>query len=176
MVRLRERVLAYALKLTGDRHEAEDLCQEALSRALQKIREGAYSDRGKLLAWLYRITRNLYIDRWRRRRAYARVLRSIKKRMCWQARHSAAGEDRQMKAAEREEACRVVWELVEQLPPQQAQVVRLHVEEGLTYREVGRRLGISHNTVAGRMRYALRRLRHNGWGVLLRECAEVICS
>lgn len=45
------------------------------------------------------------------------------------------------------------------LPVDQREVVHLHVFEGLTFREIAEHLGESINTVAGRYRYALTRLR-----------------
>jgi RNA polymerase sigma-70 factor (ECF subfamily) len=47
------------------------------------------------------------------------------------------------------------------LPPDQREVVHLHVYEGLTFREVADTLDASINTVAARYRYALARLREH---------------
>ena len=54
-----------AFRLTGDRSEAEDLCQEALTRAYASWRRVAGYDE----AWVARVTTNLAIGRWRRRRS-----------------------------------------------------------------------------------------------------------
>jgi RNA polymerase sigma-70 factor (ECF subfamily) len=45
------------------------------------------------------------------------------------------------------------------LPPEQREVVHLHVFEGMTFREVAEMSGESINTIASRYRYALARLR-----------------
>jgi RNA polymerase sigma-70 factor (ECF subfamily) len=45
------------------------------------------------------------------------------------------------------------------LPVDQREVVHLHVFEGLTFREIAEHSGESINTVAGRYRYALARLK-----------------
>lgn len=45
------------------------------------------------------------------------------------------------------------------LPVDQREVVHLHVFEGLTFREIAEQAGESINTVAGRYRYALARLK-----------------
>ena len=48
---------------------------------------------------------------------------------------------------------------IRQLPPEQREVVHLHVFEGWTFQEVANLCGESLNTVASRYRYALARLR-----------------
>jgi RNA polymerase sigma-70 factor (ECF subfamily) len=48
---------------------------------------------------------------------------------------------------------------VRALPADQREVVHLHVFEGLTFREIAEQAGESINTVAGRYRYALAKLR-----------------
>ena len=48
---------------------------------------------------------------------------------------------------------------IRQLPPEQREVVHLHVFEGWTFQEVADACGESINTIASRYRYALARLR-----------------
>lgn len=48
---------------------------------------------------------------------------------------------------------------IRQLPPEQREVVHLHVVEGWTFQEVADTSGESINTIASRYRYALARLR-----------------
>jgi RNA polymerase sigma-70 factor, ECF subfamily len=63
-------VYRYLLRMTGRREEAEDLTQEVFLRAVRGI--GSYEARGLDRAWLFRIARNLLVDRQRRiRRAPA---------------------------------------------------------------------------------------------------------
>ena len=45
------------------------------------------------------------------------------------------------------------------LPPEQREVVHMHVYEGLTFREIADATGESINTIASRHRYALAKLR-----------------
>jgi RNA polymerase sigma-70 factor, ECF subfamily len=57
-------VYAMAFRLTGDRDEARDLAQDVFVRVyrnLDRYRPGTFE------GWLYRITRNLFLDRVRRR-------------------------------------------------------------------------------------------------------------
>jgi len=48
---------------------------------------------------------------------------------------------------------------IRELPPEQREVIALHVFEGLTFQEIASGLDESINTIAARYRYALRRLR-----------------
>lgn len=64
------RVYAMAYHLTGDRHEAEDLAQDVFVRVyrnLDKYTPGTFD------GWLYRITKNLFLDGVRRRRTVRMV-------------------------------------------------------------------------------------------------------
>jgi len=57
-------VFTMALRLTGDRDEARDLAQDVFVRVyrnLDRYRPGTFE------GWLYRITKNLFLDRMRRR-------------------------------------------------------------------------------------------------------------
>lgn len=48
---------------------------------------------------------------------------------------------------------------IRELPPEQREVVSLHVFEGLTFQEIATSLDVSINTAAARYRYALAKLR-----------------
>ncbi len=59
------RIYAMAYRLTGNRHEAEDLAQDVFVRVYRNLDK--YSP-GTFDGWLYRITKNLFLDRIRRRK------------------------------------------------------------------------------------------------------------
>lgn len=52
-----------AYDLTGNRHDAEDLSQEAFIRAYRALK--TFRGESKWTTWLYRITMNIYYDHWR---------------------------------------------------------------------------------------------------------------
>ena len=59
-----DRVYRLAYRLTGDRHDAEDLTQEVFVRVFRSL--DSYSP-GTFEGWLHRITTNLFLDQARRR-------------------------------------------------------------------------------------------------------------
>lgn len=64
--RLAPRVLAYAMRILGDRAEAEDIAQEAMVR-LWKIAPDWRPGEALITTWLYRVVSNLATDRLRHR-------------------------------------------------------------------------------------------------------------
>ncbi|MDF1707557.1 MAG: RNA polymerase sigma factor [Paracoccaceae bacterium] len=69
-LRLTPRVFAHAMRLLGDRAEAEDVAQEAMLR-LWRIAPDWRAGEAKVSTWLYRVTANLATDRLRKRRGVA---------------------------------------------------------------------------------------------------------
>jgi RNA polymerase sigma-70 factor (sigma-E family) len=63
---LYERAFRVAFRLLGDREEAEDVAQESCVRACVRWRR--LTRRGPVEPWVVRVSPNLAIDRWRRRR------------------------------------------------------------------------------------------------------------
>jgi len=61
------RLYGYFYRLTGARHDAEDLLQEVFVRLVRAIRD--YKHDGRFEAWLFRMATNLVRDRVRRKRA-----------------------------------------------------------------------------------------------------------
>src|SRR5215207_10913828 len=59
-----DRVFRLALRLTGNRHDAEDLTQEVFVRVFRSLH--TYQP-GTFEGWLHRITTNLFLDQARRK-------------------------------------------------------------------------------------------------------------
>jgi len=65
-IAVRGMVVRWARTATGDRDEAEDVAQLVLLRLQQRV--GDYTAQGRFSSWLYRVTRNVVLDRQRRDR------------------------------------------------------------------------------------------------------------
>jgi RNA polymerase sigma-70 factor (ECF subfamily) len=65
----RRPILAYLVRLVGDREAAEDLCQETFLKALRSW--ARHDPAASPVAWLYRIATNTAYDHLRRRRRAA---------------------------------------------------------------------------------------------------------
>ena len=63
--RYRRQLFAFILNMTGQTGDADEVFQEVWFRAIRKI--GSYRDKS-FLSWLFRIARNLIIDKYRSRK------------------------------------------------------------------------------------------------------------
>lgn len=117
--------------LVGDRETAEDLCQEALSRAWRV--PALQGDPERLRAWLLRTARNLAIDELRRR---------------GRRDHVALTDDLPGTPAGGDAPAR---EALAALTPHQRLVLLLRFEAGLSLRELGDALAISEEAARKRV-------------------------
>ncbi len=162
------RVRNYIRMLVKDHDLTEDIFQETFIKAVRVIDEGRYCDNGKFLSWVLRIAHNLVIDYFRNRRQNKSVTAS-------DAGYDVLGT---LKFADRtiedelvsEQIERDIRSLVESLPEEQREVVRMRYFAGLSFKEIAEQTGVSINTALGRMRYALINLRK-----LIKEKNMVLC-
>lgn len=162
------RVRNYIRMLVKDHDLTEDIFQETFIKAVRVIDEGRYCDNGKFLSWVLRIAHNLVIDYFRNRRQNKSVTES-------DAGYDVLGT---LKFADRtiedelvsEQIERYIRSLVESLPEEQREVVRMRYFAGLSFKEIAEQTGVSINTALGRMRYALINLRK-----LIKEKNMVLC-
>jgi RNA polymerase sigma factor (sigma-70 family) len=157
--RERGRLLAYIRRWIADAAEAEDILQESLFelvvayRMMQPVEQAG--------AWLARVARNRIIDRFRR--AAARPTPAVPA----DADDAAGGLAELLPAADGGPEAAVMRGIllaeieaaVAELPPEQREVFIAQELEGVSFRELAQRSGVSINTLLSRKRYAVRFLR-----------------
>ncbi len=151
------RVKSYIRMLVKDQQMSDDILQETFIKAVKMIDAGRYTESGKFLSWILRIAHNLVIDHFRH-------LKNSKVTSEAEAGYDIIGT---LKIAESSLEDKIVTEqihadlrrLVEMLPREQAEVVRLRYFSGLSFKDIAEQTEVSINTALGRMRYALINLR-----------------
>jgi RNA polymerase sigma-70 factor (ECF subfamily) len=137
-----------AARLTGSAADADDVLQDAFTRAITALRRGAFKGDSSLSTWLYRITTNVALDRVRQAKG--------------QQTEQASGEE-EPAAPGGPEATVALGELaaaMAELPDDQRAALVLKEEQGLPTREVAQVLERSEGATEQllvRARAALRR-------------------
>jgi RNA polymerase sigma-70 factor (ECF subfamily) len=140
-------LLRYASTIAPDAHQAEDLVQDTLLRALQRA-ESFHGD-ASLASWLHRILHNLAIDRFRRGREDATedVGREVEQR--W--REDSYTVDAAT-VVERAETRQELEDALVRLPVIYRTVVVLHDAEGMTVAQVADVQGVGLPAAKQRLR------------------------
>ena len=148
--------LAYSVahKLTGEKHSAEDLTQDAFLKVWRSA-DGYRPQRGSVRTWILSVVRNQGIDQLRahasRRRVQEKIEASAPRCEPSEAFAQAWGDVRLGR----------VREALDALPHLQQQVLELAHFSGLTHMEIAERLQLPPGTVKGRLRLGLGKLRAN---------------
>ena len=152
-----QRVRNYIGMMVKDDDIADDIFQETFIKAVKVIDEGRYVDSGKFLSWVLRIAHNRVLDYFRREKASKQVNESeAGYDMIGTMRFSEPTAEDNMVRGEVEQTVR---NLIDQLPEEQQEVVRLRYYSKLSFQEIAEQTEVSINTALGRMRYALINLR-----------------
>ncbi len=132
-----------ALRMVGHRHDAEDIAQDTVLTAWNKL--GTFRGKARFQTWICRILVRRALDLLRRRRPSAVVDAE------------AFGTDPVAHAQERELEG-LVRDAIEQLPPVQRATILLRADQGLSYEEIAYVLGSTRNAVRSNLIAARRRL------------------
>ena len=149
----------YAYALLRDHDAADDLVQDTLERALSRWR--LRRPDGDLLAWLFTIQRNLFVNAWRQRQR--------------QGPHAALDDVAPPGIAGQQEAGLEVQDVLaalDHLPEEQKSLLLLIGVEDFSYDDAARILGIPMGTVMSRLsrgRQKLRSILETGRATLLRR-------
>ena len=148
-------LLGLALKMTGDRNEAEDVLQEGFIYIWRKA--AAYKPwLGSAFAWTVRIVRNKAIDRLRSRRREEQFVERAKVEFS----HFPEVDELPSEAPIWGERRAIVRGALARISEEQRRTLELAFFSGLTHEEIARRLGTPLGTVKARIRRGLIRLRN----------------
>ncbi|SPB13798.1 DNA-directed RNA polymerase sigma-70 factor [Caballeronia novacaledonica] len=137
------RLWAFALRLSGDQHDAEDLVQRACVRGLERAHQ-LQPDTAPL-SWMYAIVHSTWINELR--------ARSVRKRASfeWDDDFLENLPDPVDKSPETQLMQGQIVEAIERLPEAQRVVMLLVAVEGLTYQQAADVLDIPIGTVMSRL-------------------------
>jgi RNA polymerase sigma-70 factor (ECF subfamily) len=146
---------SYAMVLSRDRTEAEDLVQETCVRAIQAM-ETLRPD-SNIKGWLFTILRNIWFNQLRRRRTTPTLLELDVDEGTADLAVSTAKDPHALYVSniEREQ----VREAIQQLPEEFREVILLREYEELSYQEIAGVLGCPTGTVMSRLGRARSKLR-----------------
>lgn len=142
------RLRRFASALSGSRDEGDDIVQSACLRAVQRLEQftpGTHLDR-----WMFRIVRNVFLDRTRARKRRNEVPEENSADLCDHGLGASRAETRL--TLER------VREAIALLPEDQRAVITLVAIDGRTYRETADILEVPIGTVMSRLARARARL------------------
>ncbi len=139
----------FALALTGSPHDADDVVQSAIEKALS--REEQFRPGTRLDSWMYRIVQNLWIDqaRGRKRRGEHADIDDA-------ALH-IVGEDGRV-VAERRLMLKAAWSAFETLSPELRAAASLVILNGASYQEAAETLDVPIGTIMSRVARSRRAL------------------
>jgi RNA polymerase sigma-70 factor, ECF subfamily len=149
----------FAMSLTHNRTDAEDLVQEACLRAIKGLTQSAAQRNPKV--WLFTILRNVWINEWRRRTRGPKFIlletaRADSARLQdWAADESLCVED----SLDRHDVSGKLRQAISSLPEPFREVVVLRYFEGFSYREIAAIVGCPAGTVMSRLNRARAELR-----------------
>lgn len=151
--RYRQRLYAFLNHLTGNSGDADEVFEETWIRVIDKLDK--YRDDGKFSAWLFRVARNIFWDKCRRRKRNGEV--EFDESFAINEEFGSANSDPSL-VVNSGDVGREVAAALQLLTPEQREVFLLRYED-VPFKEIADIQKCSINTVLSRMQYALRSLR-----------------
>ncbi len=155
--RHKNRVFSYILLIVKKQELAEDIFQETFIKVIRSLKKGRYTDNGKFISWVLRISHNLIIDHFRKEKLKATISNdSFEGDLFNSQKFAEATIEDQMVYTQ---ILTEVKDLIQELPEDQQQVIYMRHYLDLSFKEIADLTDVSINTALGRMRYALINLR-----------------
>ena len=154
--RHRNKIYTSIYLFVKDSDLAEDIFQDVFIKIIDTLRKGKYNHEGKFLQWAMRISYNMCVDQFRRSKRRTKVSPSETFDIFDVL---ETGDENMETTIIKSELHTKVRSLVDQLPPEQREVVILRHYADMSFKEISKLTRVSINTALGRMRYALINMR-----------------
>ena len=150
-----EGLYRYAIVLSRDRVEAQDLVQETCVRAIEAV--DSLRSGSNVKSWLFTILRNIWFNQLRRRRAAPKLVELDMEEPPAQNGVAASEDPHSIYVSKVER--QHVREAIQQLPLEFREVLLLREYEELSYEDIASVLGCPRGTVMSRLARARSKLR-----------------
>jgi RNA polymerase sigma-70 factor (ECF subfamily) len=150
--RHRTRLYRYLLRQLRQPALADDVFQDVWQRVVAARSE--WTPDASFATWLYRIAHNRMTDHWRARPYRPPAPSDADQRMA-----RIPDPDTPERRLSEFEQRRTLQLAVDQLPPEQREVLMLRLEQELTLEQIAAITGVGRETVKSRLRYAMDKLR-----------------
>lgn len=154
--RHQQRIFSYIMVRIQDEDLANDIFQDTFVKVINTLKKGKYNEEGKFLQWTLRIAHNLVIDHFRRQKRMPTMSPTDDFNIFNILKDGSLNVESSMIKDQIEND---LHKLIEQLPEEQKEVLKLRHFSGLSFKEIAEQTDVSINTALGRMRYALINLR-----------------
>lgn len=142
-------LIRYAARLVGDPDRARDIVQDTF---LKLVGQPQVSVEGHLAEWLFTVCRHRALDVLRKEGRMKRFEEG-------QAERVTSDEPRPLRVIESAEVQEAVLRLIDGLPANQQEVIRLKFQNGFSYKEISRITALSVSHVGVLIHNAVSRLR-----------------
>ena len=150
--RHRTRLYRYLLRQLRQPALADDVFQDVWQRVVASRTE--WTPDASFATWLYRIAHNRMTDHWRARPYRPQAPSDADERLA-----RIPDPDTPERTLSEFEQRRTLQLAVDQLPPEQREVLMLRLEQELTLEQIAAITGVGRETVKSRLRYAMDKLR-----------------
>ena len=154
MAQHEKKMYAVALRMFGNREDAQDCLQEAMLRVYRAI--GSFKGQSSFSTWLYRITMNTCLDELRRKKNKQSTSLDNLLEQGWSP---SDDEGTPEKHAVRAELRRELNRAIQELPEDMRSAVVLRDIQGFAYDEIADALGVNVGTIKSRISRAREKLR-----------------
>ena len=154
--RYQSKIYGFIYSKIPDRSVCDDIFQDTFIKVIKTLRTKGYNEEGKFLPWVMRIASNLVIDYFRHNKKMPFQRETDEYSIFNFMSDSTLSIENQLIENQVELDVR---KIVEQLPDDQKEVIKMRFYEDLSFKEISEITGVSINTALGRMRYALLNLR-----------------
>jgi len=150
------KIYGFIYSKISDRDVTDDIFQDTFVKVIKTLKSNSYSEEGKFLPWVMRISYNLVIDHFRKNKKMPMYRETEEFSIFSTMSNNEPNIESQLITEQVEND---LQRLIQELPVDQKEVLIMRMYQDLSFKEIADLTGVSINTALGRMRYAIMNLR-----------------